>query len=268
MGRYRNLIQKADKKDYPLKALLPAGILLMELTGYRYNTVYDRGVVVILSQLYTPEDARDRLKLYWASRAVYLILCIVFSGMLMLLSKPDAGTVVFALLLFASVMYFTDKDIRSRLDRRRTRLRLDFPDFLNRLALLVNAGMTVENAMKRIVESSDRATSPLFRELQGVLAEINAGKPDLQAYENLAKRCRIPEITRFVSILVLNLRKGSAELVSVLRVCANECWQIRKNAARKMGEEASTKMLLPLMLVFVAILLIAATPAMLALMFV
>jgi tight adherence protein C len=46
---------------------------------------------------------------------------------------------------------------------------------------------------------------------------------------------------------------------------ANECWETRKNITRKLGEEASTKMILPLMLMFGAILLIVATPAVLAL---
>lgn len=57
----------------------------------------------------------------------------------------------------------------------------------------------------------------------------------------------------------------SAELVPLLRVFAMECWELRKNTARRLGEEASTKMLLPLMLMFLAILLIVGTPAVLAL---
>jgi tight adherence protein C len=39
---------------------------------------------------------------------------------------------------------------------------------------------------------------------------------------------------------------------------------MRKNAAKRIGEEASTKLLLPMMLMFIAILLIVALPAVLA----
>ena len=92
------------------------------------------------------------------------------------------------------------------------------------------------------------------------MRDMEAGKPELAALENFAKRCAIPEITRFVSVLVQNLKKGGAQMVSVLRISASECWLMRKNAARRMGEEASTKMLLPIMLIFLAILLITATP--------
>jgi len=66
-------------------------------------------------------------------------------------------------------------------------------------------------------------------------------------------------------VLLQNVRKGNAELVSILRVHANECWEMRKNAAKKLGEEASSKMLLPMAIMLVSILMIVAAPAMLAL---
>ena len=54
------------------------------------------------------------------------------------------------------------------------------------------------------------------------------------------------------------------EVVPVLRQQGNECWEMRKNAARQMGEEASSKILLPMMLMFLGIVLIVATPAVLS----
>ena len=39
---------------------------------------------------------------------------------------------------------------------------------------------------------------------------------------------------------------------------------MRKNAARQLGEEASTKILIPLMIMFLGIVLIVSTPAVLS----
>ncbi len=50
-----------------------------------------------------------------------------------------------------------------------------------------------------------------------------------------------------------------------MRVQAAACWENRKNMAKKMGEEASTKLILPMMIIFVAILLVVLTPAVLQL---
>ena len=82
--------------------------------------------------------------------------------------------------------------------------------------------------------------------------------------ENFAHRCKVTEITKFVSVIEQNLRKGNNELVTVLKFQVNDCWQMRKNIAKRLGEEASTKMLFPLMLMFLAIVLIVATPAIMA----
>ena len=79
-----------------------------------------------------------------------------------------------------------------------------------------------------------------------------------------ARRCKVKEVTKFVSVILMNLRRGGAEVVPVLKQQGAECWEMRKAAAKQMGEEASTKILLPLMIMFVGIILIVATPAVLS----
>ena len=99
--------------------------------------------------------------------------------------------------------------------------------------------------------------------MQYALMEIKAGKPERIAYEEFARRCRVKEVTKFVSVIVMNLRRGGGEVIPVLREQGNECWEMRKNAARQLGEEAGTKILLPLMIMFLGIVLVVATPAVL-----
>ena len=62
------------------------------------------------------------------------------------------------------------------------------------------------------------------------------------------------------------MKKGSAEFVSGLRILANESWLIRKSAAKELSEEATTKLLFPMIFMFVAIIIIVVTPAILAIM--
>jgi len=122
----------------------------------------------------------------------------------------------------------------------------------------------VSRAWEKTVAESDRQT-PLYMELKASIQDIRSGMPEHKAYEEFAKRCHVPSVTRFVSVILQNIRKGNSELVPVLRLLSNECWEMRKNAAKKIGEEASTKLLIPMMLMFIAILLIVGMPAVLAL---
>ncbi len=71
--------------------------------------------------------------------------------------------------------------------------------------------------------------------------EIKAGKPEGVAYEEFARRCHVKEITKFVSVIVMNLRRGGSEVVPVLQAQGNECWEMRKNAARRWERKPARK---------------------------
>jgi tight adherence protein C len=167
-------------------------------------------------------------------------------------------------LLALGAAYLPDRELMNKVKKRRAAIQKDFPDFINKLALLINAGLTVQKAWEKAALCPSR-NSPLYKELNTAVLDIKAGKPEHRAYEEFAKRCRTPEITRFVSVMLQNIRKGNSELVPILRVFSAECWEMRKNNARRYGEEASTRMLLPMMLMFLAVLLIVGMPAVLSL---
>ncbi len=123
--------------------------------------------------------------------------------------------------------------------------------------------MTISKAWEKIINENKREHI-LYREMRYALAEIKAGKPEATAYEEFARRCHVKEVTKFVSVIVMNLKRGGAEVVPVLREQGHECWEMRKNAAKELGEQASTKILLPMMIMFLGIVLIVATPAVLS----
>jgi tight adherence protein C len=164
----------------------------------------------------------------------------------------------------AGAVFLPVRDLERQVRERRISIQMDFPDFLMKMTLLINAGMTISRAWEK-VSLGQRNTNPLYMELEMSIREIRGGCSEYTAYENFARRCRIPVVTRSMSVLMQNLRKGNSELVSIMRILSAECWDNRKNAAKRLGEEAATKMLFPLVLMFISVLLIVATPAVLAL---
>lgn len=263
-GRYSGIISILNRKTYPVKDILPIGLFVLESVKYSFNTAYDRKLLAAIVELNGPKQAVLLLKVHWGGKISRMLLSFLFASFIGTLTKPDTGYIAFCLLLPAGIAYFSDRDLFERIKKRRQAIQLDFPDFVNKLTLLINAGMTVSRAWEKTAAESGRQT-PLYREINLALQDIRSGVPEHKAYEEFAKRCRLPVITRFISVILQNVRKGNAELVPILRVFANECWELRKNTARKYGEEASTKMLLPMMLMFIAILLIVGMPAVLAL---
>lgn len=263
-GTYAVVVQSLDKKTYPLKIVFPIGLYLLESFKYSFNTTYDRRLLAAITELHGHKQAVFLLKIHWGGKISLMLLSLLFAVFIGTVSVPDAGYVLFCVLLPVGIAYFNDRDLFEKVKKRRLAIQLDFPDFVNKLTLLINAGMTVSKAWEKIAADSSSQT-PLYRELNLALQDIRSGMPEHKAYEEFAKKCRVPVITRFISVILQNIRKGNAELVPILRVFANECWELRKNTAKRYGEEASTKMLLPMMLMFVAILLIVGMPAVLAL---
>jgi Flp pilus assembly protein TadC len=253
-----------DKKVYRLKPILTIGLYLLDCIKYRFDTNYDRKLLSAIIETSGPKQAQYLLKIHWSNKITHLLSAILFGLLIGVFSKPDTGYLFFCFCLLGGAFFISDKELFDRVKKRRNAIRTGFPDFANKLVLLINAGMTVTRAWERI-SSDRRKDTPLHKEVCMTIQDIRGGKPEHSAYEEFAKRCRTPEITRFISVILQNIRKGNAELVPVLRVLTNDCWEMRKNIAKRFGEEASTKMLLPLMLMFLAILLIVGTPAVLAL---
>lgn len=261
--KYDDFIDPVDSKRYPLKKLMPVALFILDKLGYKYNTKYDRKLLIKITEISGLQYSQYYLRIHWANKITYALLTLILTGFIGIGTGPDQGLAAFGVILMGAVIYFADNELDERIKKRRLAIQMDFPDFLNKLVLLINAGMTVSRAWEKAVREN-RKKSVLYDELDAVLVQVKAGKSEYQAYEDFSKRCRTPEITRFVSVLIQNLKKGNSDMVSMLRLQANECWEMRKNAAKKLGEEASTKLLFPMMIMFVAILIIVATPAILA----
>ncbi len=263
-GKYAEVVGMLDKKVFPFKGFLSLGLYILDVFKYSYNTGYDRKLLMASAELYGHKKALVMLRVHWGNKLTLMLLSMAFVLFVGTMTEVDAGYAAFCILLQVGIVVFSDRDLLEKVKRRRQAIQFDFPDFVNKLTLLVNAGMTVSRAWEKTVADTSKQT-PLFDELGTAVQDIRSGMPEHKAFEEFAQRCHVPVITRFVSVVLQNIRKGNDELVPVLRLFANECWELRKSAARKFGEEASTKLLLPMMLMFVAILLIVGMPAVLAL---
>lgn len=263
LKKYDDVLCYIDKKEYPFIGIMPIGLYLINTFKYSFNTSYDRRLMAAINELSGNKSAVLGLKAHWGNKISLVLLSIWFSCFVGCYTTLDAGYVLFSVILAISTVYFSDKDLFNKVKKRRLAIQIEFPDFVNKLILLINAGMTVHRAWERI--SSASRDTPLYRELGIALQNIRSGMPEHKAYEEFAKRCHAPVITRFITVILQNIRKGNDELVPILRVFANECWELRKSTAKRYGEEASTKLLLPMMLMFIAILLIVGMPAVLAL---
>ena len=207
--------------------------------------------------------------IFSAEKKIYsLLVMIAASGFGLIMGLQGDGKTGFGFavagIVFGIVFTFLmDSQMKKKIDERHTLLRMEFPDFVNKLVLLINAGMTVNRAWEKIV-NDNKKKSPLQDELRIALLSMKNGTPEAYAIEAFGRRCKIKEIMKFTSVLISNLRKGGAEMVPVLVQQSNECWEMRKGAAKELGATAGVKMMLPMVMLLIAILLVVGFPAVLS----
>ncbi|HUV84973.1 MAG TPA: type II secretion system F family protein [Methanosarcinales archaeon] len=264
-SKYKTILQRLEAKEYSLLAMLPMALLILELFKYRYISKYDKRIFKLLINLHGHKNADIHRRLYYSNKLVLMVGALVILTFLGVASgNADINYIVFTLFAPVFVFYIYDKDLENKLKKRYESIRADFPDMVSKLVLLVNAGMTINRAWEKICAETKKK-SPLYQELRTTYLQIQGGKPEGEAYEEFARRCRVREITKFVTLVIQNLKKGNDDMVPLLRLQAEECWELRKMRAKQLGEEASAKLLIPMMIMFIGILIIVVLPAVLQL---
>ena len=107
----------------------------------------------------------------------------------------------------------------------------------------------------------DKGVRWLYEEILLVCNELDSGVPEAEAYMHFGRRCHLRQYTKLSSLLVQNLRRGNDTLLQVLQEEAQSSFEERKNLARELGEEAGTKLLLPMMIMLGITMLIIIVPA-------
>lgn len=184
--------------------------------------------------------------------------------------KSNSSITLLILGLSAAVLlwFYKDKELKDQIKQRNNQMLLDYPEVINKFNLLVNAGMTIKQAWTKIsgdykhtVDNNKGKTRYIYEEMLLTVQELKLGIPEANAYERFGKRVGLLPFMKFSSMLVQNLKKGNKDLVNMLGREVMEAFQERKETAKRLGEEASTKLLVPMLIMLIIVLIIIIVPA-------
>jgi len=133
--------------------------------------------------------------------------------------------------------------LRMKLNSRRTDIQATLPDVLDVLVVCVEAGLTFEAAMEKVVEKFDNA---LADEFGRVMQEVRLGRPRLEALNDMGERTGVDELNNFVQAIIQSEQLGSG-ISRILRIQAEEIRAKRLITAQERGARASLKMLIPML---------------------
>jgi tight adherence protein C len=150
--------------------------------------------------------------------------------------------------------------------RRRNRIRRSIPDSLDLMVICVDAGLGLDQALLRVGSELGVSYPDIQEEFIQVNREQRAGRPRLEAWQNLADRTQIEEFTAFVSMLSQTDRFGTP-IIRALSRLSEEIRSKRKQRAEEAAAKTKIKIIFPLVLcIFPCIFIVLLAPAILSIM--
>lgn len=169
-----------------------------------------------------------------------------------------ALTVLCAVCLYKGM----DRDLDKLYEKRKQKLLFAYPEFVSKLALFTGAGMSVTGAVRRIYAKMDaKESDPLYEELGIFIRELDNGRLEEDALADLGNRNGLLQYRKFCTLLSTNMKKGSANLREMLEQEAEDAFTEHQSRVRKLGEEAGTKLLLPMVMMLAVVMVIIMVPA-------
>ena len=183
----------------------------------------------------------------------------------------DYRGVYIGLLFFAAAILFI-MTLRSRekqlVQKRKIQMEMDYPEVVSKLKLYMETGLTCRSAWMKILEDYQKkqlaeqlVPRAVYEEMVKTGYEMQSGVSELRAYERFSERCSVGCYRRLTGLLIQNMRKGNSGLGQLLEAEVWQAFEARKQLAKKQGEEAGTKLLLPMMGMLGIVMTIVIAPA-------
>jgi tight adherence protein C len=169
---------------------------------------------------------------------------------------------LFWVMALAGVGYLMPDMWLTRMIKRRTkRIRRSIPDAVDLLAICVEAGLGMDQALLRVGDEIALSHPDINEEFTQVNLEQRAGTQRLEAWNNLAARTQMEEFKSFVSMLTQSDKFGTPILKALNRF-SEDLRTKRRQAAEEAAAKTKIKIIFPLVLfIFPCLFIVLLAPA-------
>lgn len=171
---------------------------------------------------------------------------------------------LFCIFAFTVVGYLVpDMVLSAKVRKHQEQIRRSLPDAMDLLVICVDAGLGLDQAMIRVSDQLALSSPELHAEFARLQSEQRAGRPRLEAWQNLVERVQLEELKVFVSMLTQADRFGTPLAKSLGRF-AEDLRIRRRQHAEEAAAKTKVKIVFPLVLfIFPALFIVLLAPALL-----
>ncbi len=207
-----------------------------------------RGEEVIL-----PQQLRDDISVYWSVNRNYsFVWGLLFMPILFLLHRIDKKNKSKKIIL-----------------KKKEELLFSLPDFVNKIILLSNAGMTLQDTINNIIigysVQKKSKNNLLLDELCIMHEQSRHGDINIFVmFNDYARKSGIRELSRISNMILESFYRGT-DLILKIENERTMLWNVKMKAVKSKGKLAETKLLIPLSMLLVTLIIVTMAPAMLQL---
>ena len=176
------------------------------------------------------------------------------------------GVALLAFALPVMVLLHRKQKEKEHKKEEQQQMQQDYPEIVTKLQLLLSTGMNLRKSVERIAGDyvsymRREEVRKAYEILVEVCGEMERGLGEKEAYEQLGERWGLLSYRTLSSILVQCLQKGSVGVEQILAKEAEQAQRLRRQQAQILGEQASTRLLFPMILMLLVVFVILLVPA-------
>ena len=185
-------------------------------------------------------------------------------------SRENTALYVLVMTLMAAFAIYSGKDseLTKAVKKREREMLIAYPEIVSKLTLLLGAGLNIRAAFEKTaldhIKNHGGRYSFAYEEMLITINRMKSGVSEYEAYLDFGKRCAVKRYVKLGALLSQNIKKGSYGLLSEMEQEVKEAFEDRKAEARKLGEEAGTRLLGPMAMMLAVVMIIVIVPAFLS----
>lgn len=201
---------------------------------------------------------KDAVILFYAAQLITGLALLTAAALTGYLYKNAILSI--ALSLFGGAA-LPDMWLKSRMNFRMRRIQFALPDAMDLAIVAVEAGLGLDQALKRVGDEIKISYPELSEELYLRNIEVNMGRTRADALRNFAERIGVEDLKALVAILIQTDRFGTS-VGAALRTFSESLRVKRRQRAEEQAAKLAVKMIVPMVVfVFPAVFVVILGPA-------
>ena len=189
-----------------------------------------------------------------------------------ILEEGTSGNRTWLLLLFPVTIVWVvvgkKKEEEKEKKEQERELLAAYPNLITKLTMYIGAGMTIRTAWEQLANEYEAPIqSHLGNMICQTVAELHMGKSEEAVYEKFGEQMGLRPYKRLASILAGQSSRGGGGIKEALRREVQEAWELQKEEVKRMGNEAETKLIIPMLGMMIIVFSIVVIPAFFSLSF-